>query len=115
MQKRGKNLRVPKFFLLACAALSTSLIMGFFHSRNYEEVTFRNPDAIEISGTLNRPQGKKPFPAMVLLHTCGGLGGHVTQWAEKLVREGYLALAVDSWGSRGKDDCTKRDSSLMVK
>jgi dienelactone hydrolase len=88
---------------------------GFFHAKGFEDVTFQNTDSDEIQGTLYRPKGDGPFPAVVLLHTCGGLREHVLNWAVRLVKEGYLALAVDSFGSRDKDNCGAGDSFLLTK
>lgn len=71
----------------------------------------QNPIAFSRSAPLTsrlfRPEGKGPFPAVVLLHSCGGLGRNVFSWAEKLLAEGYVVLVVDSNSPRGvKNDCT---------
>ncbi len=59
-----------------------------------------------ISGFIARPKGKGPFPAVVLLHTCGGLAPHVTEdWPNYLSQLGYVVLTVDSLGSRGGGNC----------
>jgi dienelactone hydrolase len=55
-----------------------------------------------VFNSLYRPSGDGPFPAVVLLHTCGGLGPHVHAWAQKLQDWGYVALVVDSFTPRGK-------------
>ena len=61
-----------------------------------------------ISGILFMPDGDGPFPAVVLLHTCGGLRPHVTQdWPDYLTGLGNVVLAVDSFGSRGVSSCTQ--------
>lgn len=68
------------------------------------QVSFQSPSISHpatLSGHLYRPEGPGPFPALVLLHTCGGLAPHVFSWAEWLKGEGYVALVVDSSGSRG--------------
>jgi dienelactone hydrolase len=59
-----------------------------------------------IQGYLSKPNGKGPFPAVVLLHTCLGLpearasiGGRIAAW-------GYVALFVDDFATRGlKETC----------
>lgn len=61
--------------------------------------------SLTLEGFLYRPKGSGPFPALVLLHTCAGLREHVFDWAEKLVAEGYVALAVDSFSPRGIRTC----------
>jgi dienelactone hydrolase len=54
-----------------------------------------------IIGYLARPQGNGPFPAVVVLHGCGGFHQDMLAWADRLRRWGYVALAVDSFGPRG--------------
>jgi len=58
---------------------------------------------------LFKPEGAGPFPALVLLHQCSGLGSRqrpnesILGWAKEAVARGYAALLVDSLGSRGVD------------
>lgn len=59
----------------------------------------------QVGGSLVRPKGKGPFPAVVLLHTCGGVSVKDLVWAETLANAGYVALVVNSFGSRGADRC----------
>lgn len=51
--------------------------------------------------SLQKPDGDGPFPAVVLLHTCGGLQQHVLEWAQRLRAHGYVALVLDSFTPRG--------------
>jgi dienelactone hydrolase len=72
--------------------------------------------AAPLRGVLLRPPGPGPFPAVALLHGCGGLwtrSGAVQAkprfWAEHLRARGYVALLVDSFTTRGIDElCTGR-------
>jgi dienelactone hydrolase len=60
----------------------------------------------EISGLLAKPGGDGPFPAVVILHTCGGVRPHVSEdWPAYLSSLGYVVLTVDSFGSRGLGPC----------
>lgn len=79
-----------------------------------QAVSFANADDIDgavdprrrIDGTLSRPAGVGPFPAVVLLHTCGGVQPHVREdWPRHLAVFGYVTLAVDSFGSRNLRAC----------
>ena len=54
-----------------------------------------------------RPEGNGPFPTVIALHGCGGLGGHsepvqprYSEWAEVLLKHGDAVLLPDSYGSR---------------
>jgi dienelactone hydrolase len=56
---------------------------------------------------LYKPEGKGPFPALVLVHQCAGLSTGTRQnasmlaWAKEAVARGYVALLIDSLGPRG--------------
>jgi len=58
-----------------------------------------------IPATLEKPQGDGPFPAIVMMHDCSGLGptssGGPGRWARVLVEHGYVVLLPDSFSSRG--------------
>ncbi len=67
---------------------------------------YENPKV--VSGILRMPEGEGPFPAVVLLHSCGGLKPHVTQhWPSYLTDLGYVVLVVDSYQPRGAKYCTQ--------
>ncbi|MEW6261458.1 MAG: dienelactone hydrolase family protein [Thermodesulfobacteriota bacterium] len=53
---------------------------------------------------LGRPEGPGPFPAMIVLHGCGGIGRREPEWAERLRGWGYVTLILDSLGPRGYRD-----------
>jgi dienelactone hydrolase len=58
--------------------------------------------SLSLKGRLTKPEGSGPFPAVVLLHGCGGLSPRRdNRWVERLTRWGYLTLQVDSFGPRG--------------
>ena len=46
----------------------------------------------EIPATISKPDGPGPFPAVVILHDCSGLGprssGAAERWARELVARG---------------------------
>lgn len=52
-----------------------------------------------------KPEGAGPFPAVVLLHDCSGLGprggASPRRWAKKLVEWGYVVALPDSFSTRG--------------
>lgn len=53
-----------------------------------------------LTGKLTKPKGDGPFPAVVLLHGCGGITPRDDDWAERLVSWGNITLQVDSFGPR---------------
>ena len=63
-----------------------------------------------LTGYMVRPEGQGPFPAVILLHGCSGLGLETShqaswkrqlEWAEWYRARGYVALVLDSFGPRG--------------
>lgn len=66
-----------------------------------QAVPVASPRPAVLRGDLYRPAGSGPFPAVVLLHGCGGPAPNVTAWAIWLQAEGYAALTLDSFAGRG--------------
>lgn len=66
----------------------------------------------DVANTIFKPAGGGPFPAAVLMHTCGGLKGtpnaHMKQHAQELLEAGYVVLVLDSFGPRGFPNCSVR-------
>ena len=64
---------------------------------------------------VKRPEGTGPFPAVVILHDCSGLGprssGSPARWAKLLVDRGYVVLIPDSFSTRGHADGVCTDPS----
>ena len=70
---------------------------------------------VRLTGYLARPPGEGPFPAVVLLHGCGGFHSSMLFWADTLARWGYVTLAVDSFGPRNIEElCTGVVSPYQV-
>ncbi|MCE5266034.1 MAG: dienelactone hydrolase family protein [Deltaproteobacteria bacterium] len=59
----------------------------------------------QIPLRLLQPDGPGPFPAVVILHDCSGLGPRSSRspdrWAQELVRQGYAVAIPDSFTTRG--------------
>jgi len=53
-----------------------------------------------IWGHLGKPEGAGPFPALVLMHGCGGIQESHLRWAKLLNRSGYVTLVLDSFRPR---------------
>lgn len=94
---------------LRLTALFLTLLMSAAHAASAPA-----PHQVEIplaSGSLHaqlyKPEGEGPFPTVIALHGCGGLGGHADpvlpryrDWAERLLKAGNAVLLPDSYGSR---------------
>jgi len=95
--------------------LIVSFLMFSLDSNGSEQITltFQSVGSSEqITATLIKPEGGGPFPAVVIMHDCSGLGsrssGAPLRWAQELVSQGYVALIPDSFTPRGFPDgvCT---------
>ena len=85
------------FLLLAgCVAATTSLTLT---------TNTANGTLEQIPATLLKPEGPGPFPAVVIMHDCSGLGprssGAPIRWARELVERGYVIVVPDSFTTRG--------------
>ena len=54
-----------------------------------------------VSNAIFKPEGDGPFPAVVLVHTCGGIQPHLSDRAKELIAAGFVVLVQDSYGTRG--------------
>jgi dienelactone hydrolase len=74
----------------------------------------------QIPATLLKPDGGGPFPAVIIVHDCSGLGprssGAPLRWAQELVPQGYVTLIPDSFTPRGFPDgvCTVSGNQVNV-
>jgi dienelactone hydrolase len=78
--------------------------------------------SVHLKSYLYRPAGEGPFPAVVALHGCAGLGGRsgpvasrYRDWGERLAAAGFVVLFPDSFGSRGlSSQCSVRERSVRT-
>ena len=89
--KRAILVAVSVFLLAAAAAPPCAAAE--------QTVTFKSGTET-VSGFLVTPEGKGPFPAVIVIHEWWGLDDWIKDEARALAREGYVALAVDLY--RGK-------------
>jgi dienelactone hydrolase len=111
---RGLAQRRPGIAVfLALFALSLATFSG--SARSSEPLTLTFPSigsSVQIPATLIKPDGPGPFPAVVIMHDCTGLGtrssGTPMTWARYLVAQGYVVILPDSFTPRGFRDgvCT---------
>lgn len=66
-----------------------------------------------LKGKLTKPSGDGPFPAIVLLHGCGGPKEYYSAWIGRLQRWGFVTLMVNSFGPRGASDCWTGQEKLI--
>ena len=86
---------------IAALSLSATLAAGCAGPIASHRVPVMSPSAATLTADLYVPQGAAPFPALILLHGCNGIGPNVLAWAQWLQAEGYAAFVLDSFGGRG--------------
>lgn len=97
---RGRLLRALGLLVagfLACASHAGERVL-FPASRGY------TADQVMLQAELHVPPGEGPFPALVLMHGCGGwqpVVRHTMQrYAEQFIALGFVVLDLDSFGPR---------------
>jgi len=98
-----------KFFVIAVAALSLAVSAFAADSKS---VSYKSGDET-VQGVLYTPQGKGPFPAIIVIHEWWGLNDWVKEQASKFADEGYVALAVDLY--RGKVATTPDEAHEIMR
>ncbi|HYT32891.1 MAG TPA: dienelactone hydrolase family protein [Thermoanaerobaculia bacterium] len=64
-------------------------------------------EATELSASsplamaIYKPAGAGRFPALILVHTCGGLRPEIRNWTKQALSRGYVVFVIDSLGPRG--------------
>ena len=77
-----------------------------------KNVSYKSGDET-VPGVLYVPEGKGPFPAIVVIHEWWGLNDWVKEQASKLSDEGYVTLAVDLY--RGKVATTPDEAHELMR
>lgn len=67
-----------------------------------------------VSGRLSKPSGVGPFPAVVLLHGCDGIGAWNDAWMQRLTKWGYVVLEVDSLTPRSEGSICESLSNVTA-
>ena len=69
---------------------------------------------VVLTGELTLPAGPGPFPAVVLMHGCGGVGNAEGGWVDPLTRAGYATFVVDSFTGRGMSEVCTNGRTLVA-
>jgi dienelactone hydrolase len=91
-----------------CSVAVLSLTVLSLDAEGLEQLTLSFQSVAssdQLPATLIKPDGEGPFPAVVIVHDCSGLGsrssGAPMRWAQELVQQGYVVLIPDSFAPRG--------------
>jgi dienelactone hydrolase len=100
-------------YLRSCFVYGWLMLVTTVGIAQSDEVTFLastpyNDQQVTLNAGLYKPEGVGPFPAVVLMHGCGGLQASVRvamrKYAEYFVDHGFVALSLDSFGPRKNGD-----------
>jgi dienelactone hydrolase len=104
----GRRRRWWRWALVAAAlAAAGALAVGGNVFSRYRGWTVERlePDALSAliapAYRVMKPEGPGPFPTALLFPGCDGPRDSALRWAERLNREGWAAIVVDSHGPRG--------------
>lgn len=107
MTQRIAALLLPLLFFIALPALADLPAYHMKYGDKAKALEFPTEVAdIEFESSprmaLFKPEGKGPFPGLVLMHQCGGLRNNTSMlnWAKEGVRRGYAVLLMDVFGQR---------------
>jgi dienelactone hydrolase len=109
----GALMRIFEARQFVIAAMFLTMASSCF-AGSIVDISDPNEARKSLPAYLARPNGAGPFPAIVVLHGCGGFGSVVVSWADQLARWGYVALAVDSLTSRGRTSACSSGTSDQV-
>ena len=77
-----------------------------------KDVSYKSGDET-VHGILYTPQGKGPFPGIVVIHEWWGLNDWIKEEASKLADQGYVTLAIDLY--RGKVATTPEEAHEIMR
>lgn len=91
--------------ILVCCILLMVAVSAY--AATSKDVTYKSGNET-VHGILYTPQGKGPFPGIIVIHEWWGLNDWVKEQASKLADQGYMALAIDLY--RGKVATTPNEA-----
>ena len=101
--------------LIATLGVAGTLVACASREPGPPTTTAPAPVADAVPATISKPSGPGPFPAVVIMHDCSGLGprssGAPGRWAKELVGRGYVVILPDSFTTRGHPDGVCTDAS----
>jgi carboxymethylenebutenolidase len=96
--------------LTIVAALLLLTVLSF--AAEGKQVSYKSGDET-VQATLYAPQGKGPFPALIVIHEWWGLNDWVKDQASKFSDVGYVALAIDLY--RGKSATSPEEAHELMR
>src|SRR6266571_4236733 len=98
-----------KSILVCCVVLLLGMSML---AATPKDVSYKSGDE-SVHGILYTPDGKGPFPGIIVIHEFWGLNDWVKEQAARLADQGYVALAIDLY--RGKVATTADEAHEIMR
>ena len=102
---RGRRCRIrSNITLLHRTLLTFALTVLLIGTGMAQTVQFRTASPsqnVNVAANFYRPGGNGPFPAVIVLHTCGGVDVKESQYGSSLRSEGFVVVVPDTFASRG--------------
>ena len=96
--------------LLSLALVLFSALCSF--AATPKQVAYKSGDET-VQAVLYTPDGKGPFPGIIVIHEWWGLSDWVKEQASKLADQGYAALAIDLY--RGRVATTPEEAHELMR
>jgi carboxymethylenebutenolidase len=96
---------------LLCLAVILLVAISSFAATS-KDVSYKSGDET-VQGVLYSPEGRGPFPGIVVIHEWWGLNDWVKEQAAKLSDQGYVTLAIDLY--RGKVATTPDEAHEIMR
>lgn len=107
---------VGKWRLCFGAIAFAALLPAEVHAQtevSFPTARWSGSDNVMLKAELHRPSGPGPFPSVILLHGCGGIVAGDRGWAKLISSWGYVALAIDSYSTRGYPKGTCENTRMV--
>lgn len=100
------NLCTALTALLLASATSTSAQIQHTQPdlalpKDARELSLFSPIAMGIW----KPEGDGPYPAVILVHSCGGMKQQLGFWRKEAINRKYVVFIIDAFTSRGSPNC----------
>jgi carboxymethylenebutenolidase len=98
--------------LVAVTSLVLMTLTAVSFAATGKEVSYKSGDET-VKAILYTPEGRGPYPGVIVIHEWWGLNDWVKEQASKLADQGYAALAVDLY--RGKVATTPEEAHEIMR
>jgi len=94
-------------------AMAVLALLAGASARAGEQTVGFKSGSEQAAGVVVTPEGKGPFPAVIVIQEWWGLTDWVKQQARALAKEGYVALAVDLYRGKATDKQEEAHQLMM--